>query len=190
MEKQRNIVIEILRIVAMLMIVCGHAFLYGVESYGDKIGCFLFKVLDYICNPGVNIFVIISGYFMINSKFSVKRLLLIWLQVFFYSVSLYLVMVISGSIDFSVIQFIKVLLPISFDRYWFIRVYLYMYMCSPFLNLLLMRLSKKNFLMLFALGWILMVIPASIPAITTFNAAGGEWYTLVFYVVLHRCISL
>lgn len=182
-EKNRNLVIEILRIVAMIMIVCGHAILYGVGNYSDKMGCFWLKVIEYICKSGTDIFVIISGYFMLNSKFSIKKLLLTWLEVFFYSILLYLVMVILGDNNLSTISFLKALFPISFNQYWFICVYLYMYLCSPFLNLLLMRLHQKAYCMLLGLGWILMVIPASIPVISTFNTEAGNgilWFFMLY----------
>lgn len=37
MKKQRNIQIEIIRILAMLMIILGHAFLYGHAAEGVQV---------------------------------------------------------------------------------------------------------------------------------------------------------
>lgn len=67
-----------------------------------------------------------------------------------------------GFNTFSVIDLVKSILPVSFNQYWFMRVYLYMVLCAPFLNILLNNLNKQGHQYLIALGFMLMVIPARV----------------------------
>lgn len=119
---------------------------------------------------------------MVRSKASIKRIITVWFQILFYSLSLYLLTTLSGLNSFSVIDFVKAVLPVSSNQYWFMRVYLYMLLCAPFLNVLLNHLNKQGHQLLISLGIILMVIPASIPGIATFNSEAGNgilWFFML-----------
>lgn len=183
MEKQRKIQIEIVRIIAMYMIVLGHAFTHGNATESIQAGRYLVTAIKTFYVPGTDIFVLISGYFMSRSKVSIKRIITMWLQILFYSLSLYLIITFLGFNTFSVIDLVKSILPVSFNQYWFMRVYLYMVLCAPFLNILLNNLNKQGHQYLIALGFMLMVIPASIPGITTFNSDAGNgilWFFMLY----------
>lgn len=183
MKKQRNIQIEIIRILAMLMIILGHAFLYGHAAEDVNGNAGLTTAIETFAIPGTDIFVLISGYFLLNSKISVKRIVVLWLQILFYSVSLTLLMTTLGISKFSYIDLIKTVLPISFNQYWFMRVYFYLILCVPFLNILLNSLQQKAHKQLIFLGIVLMVIPASIPGIALFNGDAGNgilWFMMLY----------
>lgn len=185
MEKQKNIQIEVVRIIAMFMIVLGHAFTHGnaTESIRGAEYNYLATAFETFSVPGTDIFVLISGYFMVRSKASIKRIITVWFQILFYSLSLYLLTTLSGLNSFSVIDFVKAVLPVSSNQYWFMRVYLYMLLCAPFLNVLLNHLNQQGHQLLISLGIILMVIPASIPGITTFNSEAGNgilWFFMLY----------
>ena len=69
MKKERNLGIDLLKLVLALMIVVNHSIGHGLEQYdaalyeNSKIALgFLWGV----CNPAVNVFFIISGYFLIK----------------------------------------------------------------------------------------------------------------------------
>lgn len=64
MEKQRNIQIEIVRIIAMFMIVLGHAFTHGNATESIQTGGYLATAIKTFSVPGTDIFVLISGYFL------------------------------------------------------------------------------------------------------------------------------
>lgn len=185
MVKQRNIQIEMIRILAMLMIVLGHAFVHGhaAESIQNNMGNYLITAIETFSVPGTDIFVLISGYFLFHSKASVKRIVTVWLQILFYSVSLYLLMTALRLNTFSFLGLLKAFLPISFNQYWFMRVYFYLILCAPFLNILLGSLNRKAHQYLIFLGIILMVIPASIPGIAKFNSDAGNgilWFIMLY----------
>lgn len=81
MEKQRKIQIEIVRIIAMYMIVLGHAFTHGNATESIQAGRYLVTAIKTFYVPGTDIFVLISGYFMSRSKVSIKRIITMWLQI-------------------------------------------------------------------------------------------------------------
>ena len=67
---------ELMRIVSMFMIIVWHLFLYGVNM--DTASPSLKLVFDFfrsIMVVHVNSFILISGYFLINSEFKMSKLL-------------------------------------------------------------------------------------------------------------------
>lgn len=80
--------IELLRIVAMIMIILHHLAIYlrNTKVPLTTTGRCLTTSFFGLGKLGVNIFVLISGYFLINSKFKTKKVIKLWLQVVFYSV--------------------------------------------------------------------------------------------------------
>jgi len=88
-KKQRNSSIELLRVILMLVIVMCHcsASIMSVQVNNNLNKWFL--QLTNLSNLMVDIFVLISGYYICKLKFSFKKVLIILLQVVFYSVGSY-----------------------------------------------------------------------------------------------------
>ena len=95
---------------------------------------------------------------MSQSTFSWKkfwnRLTSFWLQVFFYSVLLFLVAVKMKWIDFNIKELSQTLLPITTSRWWFATDYVMLYIFTPYINVMLNNLTKKqyNYLVLSLIG--------------------------------------
>lgn len=86
-QKQRDSKVEILRIIAMIFIVCSHYAAHGCTHALDIIstdfwGGTLLQFLT-LGNLGVNLFMAIFGYFNVNKDFFPKRLIPILFEVFF-----------------------------------------------------------------------------------------------------------
>ena len=85
-KKQRESNFELLRIVCMALIVLHHLSVHGnivLESITKVNGLFL-TVFSSVGKLAVNVYVLISGYFLINSKFKFSKLLdLVFQTVFF-----------------------------------------------------------------------------------------------------------
>lgn len=101
-NKKRLVNFEILRCALMLMIVAIHFFAHG-EKYASVSGDFCFKldtlcggvnfivsqITDSIAVTAVNLFIFITGYFMIEShKLSLQKIVKLWMPVAFYSVTI------------------------------------------------------------------------------------------------------
>lgn len=101
LKTQRNSNIELLRIIAMLMIVAHHYVTDSLPSYylSDGPNKWLSELLYSYGKTGVNIFVLITGYYMVNMSFSIKRPLKIIGQVWFYSAMTLLVCLMIPSVS-------------------------------------------------------------------------------------------
>lgn len=147
MTKIRKTNIEILRIVAMMFIIFSHFYSHGgfeVVSFNEN-GLFLHSI-QILGKIGVNIFILISGYFLIsNNEISVKKLLLMWIEILFYSITIYLLVVVFSKESFSIRNMVKLFFPISSKQMWFVSSYFIMYIFHPFINILLKNLEKQKY---------------------------------------------
>ncbi|MDF2865671.1 MAG: hypothetical protein K0R72_483 [Clostridia bacterium] len=147
METKRNIGLDLLRIISMLMIVMLHYLGKGgalSTAYGTSTN-YLSWIIEAFCIVAVNCYVYITGYFLVNSNFKIKKILKLWGQVLFYSLSIYFVLLFTNLIDFNIKEMIVSFMPIITKQYWFITVYILLYILSPFLNVMIKNLSKKQF---------------------------------------------
>lgn len=147
MENKRNVGLDFLRIVSMLMIVMLHYLGKGgalSTVYGTS-NNYISWIIEAFCIVAVNCYVYITGYFLVNSKFKIKKILKLWGQVLFYSISIYLILLFTNAIDFNIKDMILSFMPIITKQYWFITVYILLYILSPFLNIMINNLSKKQF---------------------------------------------
>ena len=83
-EKPRQLNMEILRIVAMLMIITLHYLDKGgvLKEFTLKMGLNreLAWIIEALCMGSVNIYVLISGYFLSKSAFKLTRILQLFMD--------------------------------------------------------------------------------------------------------------
>lgn len=145
---------ELLRILAMFMVVIMH-YLYRAGSLPengrelDGIGISA-VVLESFCIVAVNVYVLISGYFLSMSSFSWHRVISVILQTLFYTVLIPPVLALFGVLSFSDITDIyhiwNSIFPIQSGQYWFVTAYVVMCLFSPLLNTAIEKLTQKQLL--------------------------------------------
>lgn len=172
----RDSSMELLRIVAMSMIVVLHFLSHGIKLENLPNNLYYFLTPFFIC--GVNLFFLISGYFQV--KYSLKGILrLIFLVFFFGLINLLLLFYFVGY--FSINNAIRLFLfPVSSSPYWFLAVYLILIIISPILNSFIKLLSipqYNKFLIVFTF-------------ITVYNCGFGFNYAGRFGYSLIQCIYL
>lgn len=176
------------------MIVAGHAITHtDIYNNVGEINFYFVKFFDIVFNVATNIYVVISGYLLCEKTFKIKKVFNLWFQILFYSIVIYLVLVATKQIEFSLTSIVKVLMPISGNQYWFARVYLGLYILSPFLNILIKHLTKKQFqYMLFTCLVLFSLWGSFIPFATTLNSEGGNsiiWFCVLYmfaaYIKIH-----
>lgn len=186
--KVRNSSIELLRIISMIMIVLCHFATHGGFSFNVKslsIPRLWWNFIEMGGNFGVDVFVLISGYFLVTSRgkvFDLKRILKFIGQVFIYSIAIYFVFCVIGEQDFSLESCIKALFPITFNSWWFASTYFVLYLIHPFINMLLQKLDKNTYQVLIAMQIILWCI---IPTFTTSNYQSNN---LMWFITLY-CVA-
>lgn len=185
---ERNSSIELLRIISMIMIVSCHFATHGGFSFDIKILSIprlWWNFIEMGGNLGVDIFVLISGYFLVTNDgkiFNLNRILKFWGQVFVYSIVIYFVFCVIGVCDFELISCIKSVFPITFNAWWFASAYFVLYLIHPFINMLLQKLDKKTYQILIVAQLILWCI------IPTFTTSKYQSNSLVWFVTLY-CVA-
>lgn len=181
----RNTSIELLRIISMIMIMFHHFAYHGNFEWNFNEVTLPHLWYDFILmggKVGVDIFVLISGYFLIENTeklFQPKKLLKFWGQVVFYSITTYLLSVMLRLNAFEIKQLIKVCLPITYPGWWFASTYFMLYLIHPFLNKLLHGLSKTEYqylILMMVLCW------SIIPTATTqlFESNSLLWFVTLY----------
>ena len=186
-NEERDIGLELLRIISMLMIILLHSIdhsgLLGNLVSGSMLywyEWFIYAMVQ-VC---VNCFVLISGYFLIKSRFRFEKLAMLWIEVIFYAFIIKLVMMALGEIPFSITSLISCFVPILTGRYWFVTIYFGMYLLSPFLNISVKSMSKRQHTSLIIVLFLLFSVMGSIyPSFLGMNSGGG--WGLAWFIVLY-----
>lgn len=170
MREKRESGVELLRIISMVFIVMSHYCVHNELLAQNMPISFnmLIEQFGILGNLGVDIFFLLSGFFLSKNEnpFSIKKMIKLLVEVWLYSIGIYILLYIAGIIDFSVKDFIKAFLPTIFMEYSYFTIYIIIYILSPFLNNLINSLEEKRYnqLLLF-----LVMIMCVIPMITTTN---------------------
>ena len=146
---KRNSNIELLRIICALMIVAHHYSLHGMGAAWNydylPIAKMYVEFLGMFGKLAVNVFFIISGYFLVKSKFKISRIIKVIFEVYFYSISIYIVAKYALHLDLSSNIAFN---PIGNNLYWFATTYIFLVIISPIINEIIKRINSRILLLL------------------------------------------
>ena len=183
---QRKTNIELLRIVAMFMVVLLHCNTFGKNLQNtDSLTANWFGVylLESLSIVAVNCYVLISGYFLVTSEFKWRKIFSICFQVLFYSILFYVTIGLMYGWG-SKFTMIWSLLPILTRSYWFATTYVALYAISPFLNIAIKSMSKIQMQScLVVLLAIFCLWPSMLPFASSIDATNG--YGVIWFVTLY-----
>lgn len=146
--KERDSNMELLRCMAMLLVVLVHTgFLsLGLPTQAESLQIpvsvfmrFLTQSVSVVC---VNVFVLLSGWYGI--RFSIKRLGSFLFQVFFFSILIYVCLVVIFPSEYSDANSISIVFMLKGEDYWFVKSYLLLFLFAPFLNTLVEHQEGKQ----------------------------------------------
>lgn len=193
--KARQANIELLRIVAMLMVVVLHYLIKGeaavslaVDSSAVNVVLWLVKAL---CIVTINVYVLISGYFLLEAKWKISRLISLWLQTLCYSVGVPLVCLCLriGEVEqWGLYDWINVLLPVQMEHYWFITAYVVLYLFVPVLSAGVKHMTKKQHELVIAGLLLVFSIPKTIiPIYIPIDRYGYDfgWFMCLFMIAAY-----
>ena len=185
--KKREKNFELLSIISIIMIVIllfnGHGQIMSNVKIGS-IEYFITYFLEYGCIIAVNIYVMITGYYMIKSKIKINKLIKLELEIIFYSVIIYLTLILLNRGNFNISTMIKSCFPILTKQYWFMSAYMGLYILIPFINKLVRNINKKEYMiLLIILTTLLSVIKTAYNKNDVFEANGG--YGLFWFIYLY-----
>lgn len=141
--------IELLRSIAMLMVITLHYLDKGgiltSLSQTQSAGGYSAWILKSFCIVAVNTYVLISGYFLVESGFKLRRLITLIAQVLFYSVLVPAVLLLCGVLpvsELTLYHFLNYVFPVQMEQYWFATAYVLMYLFAPVLSAGVKQMSR------------------------------------------------
>lgn len=194
-KKERMANLEVLRCVAMMMVVVLHYLgkggllpdLTAPLSAQDTVAW----LLEAFCIVAVNVYMMISGYFLCESSFKLSRLLALWIQLWLYSVGIGVLAAVTGIVpaaEVSTHYYLTLLFPVTMGHYWFLTAYVFLYLLLPFVGMGLRRMTKQQFqvalvLLLFSFCLLKSLLPFRLEE----DSKGYDclWYLCVFCVAAY-----
>ncbi len=183
--------LELLRCVAMMMVVALHFLDKGkllpkLSEADMETAGYAAWLLESFCIVAVNVYMLISGYFLCVSSFKLSRLLSLYLQVWFYSVIFGLIGGVTGiaaGTSFDIHYLLTLVFPISMGHYWFLTAYFYLYLFLPFIGRAVAQMNQRQLqistgLLFFAFCLLKSVLPLRLEM----DGKGYDclWYLCVF----------
>ena len=173
MKAQRQINLEILRILCMLFIITGHV--------GGRSGIESFSSFATVAPHAVNCFVLISGYFLINSKFKAERFLRTAIETIFYTFIVTIILYACNKANvYDVAKSIMPFAPTKFS-YWFVNKYLAVILLSPFIGKVCSNLTKRQYQILLAS---LLLIGSTFIKVFPFGELFGNGFSLLWMITV------
>lgn len=194
---------EVLRILCAVLIIFHHYAVYG--GIADRFdvasltNVYIGRFLAIGGRIAVSIFLIIMGYFLINSKFKIRRFLKIFFEWWFYAILVEAFWVFVWKEDRVIKNF--------FRTYWFVHAYMAVYLISPFLNKAIKMFTKKQLLLLILVllyimqffassnfGWAvyMYIIGAYIKLhnVELKEPKKAKWYALTLYILIFASMPI
>lgn len=193
MRRQANF--EVLRVLAMAMIVAMHFMLKGgiavpMSDDGSLVNHIAW-IIEAFCIVAANCYVLIGGYFMIEVEWKLKKLIALVMQVLFYSLLVPLACLLLGIGDvaqWSVYEWVFAILPLQMDHYWFATSYVLLFMLVPVLAPGIKQLSQKQ--LQITIGVLLLyycVIKSFSPILLSTDNYGYDlgWFICLFLIAAY-----
>lgn len=169
---------DMLRIVSILLIVTFHCAYKSGFVFGDglSVNKFVVKLFWMFGELGVNLFILITGYFQIARDFRWKKLLGLACEVYVYHWVTILFGCYIGAYRFTGKKSVFLaFFPVTLNWYWYVTAYMLVYILSPYLNRFARGMDQplyRRFLLT------MMVIFSAIPTVfgLLYNTTEGMLY--------------
>lgn len=180
---------ELLRIIAMAMVIALHYISRGIVapklSVDGSVYNHIWWLVLAFCNVSVNVYVLISGYFLVDAEWHVNKVIRLIAQVLFYSILVGIIVSKVMSIPLSFDNILTIILPIEYEHYWFATAYVIMYMLAPVLSIAVNQLPKKQLTTVIVLLLFIFSIPKSLnPYLIPTDSYGYDfgWFICLFLI--------
>lgn len=165
-KRKRESNIELLRIIAMIMIITSHFSLFVRWDLHNQNILQNVKVMMFspFGTAGATVFFIVTGYFttrknvniQISIKTELKKILNIWCEALFYSLSVVVILMLCG-VTIAKNQLLTSIFIFTRAEYWFVSAYIILCLVSPFLSIIVERLNFQEYVRLFIILIVLLI---------------------------------
>ena len=168
----------------MLMIVAHHFSMHGGFPYinDDPLYKGFLQFFGAGGKIGVIVFLLISGYFLVKSTFSWRKLGRLVVQIWGYSLAAIAVAFCLGLPLGDDRKLVRYLLPLGYMS-WFAHSYLILFLLSPFINKLLLSAKKKWLQWFLFLGVLLWYLLPTVSGLVGESVHVGKSTTIQFIFV-------
>lgn len=185
-NETRNYGIDALRMIAMLLVLTSHilscgGILEAATPFSSQYNtAWLLQIIAY-CS--VDCYALISGYVGITAKYKYHNIILLWLQVVYYTVCITLLFFIFVPGSVALKNWIRAILPVTSGYYWYFTSYFALFLFMPLLNAAINNMSKKQ------LGIIVLGFTLVFSCLQTlfhreiFGTASNAWLLMILYII-------
>lgn len=193
-KRERNSGVDLLRIIAMIMVVVLHVINQGgvLNAAADNVANYLISSFFVAAAYGaVNCYALVSGYVGMDSKHKYTSIMQLFLQVIFYTLLVTAMFYFLNPDKYGIWSFKSALFPVSNESYWYFTAYFGMFFFAPFFNKMLNCLSKKEAK---TLAISIIMVLSVIPCVFRKDVFKSEWgYSMLWLSALYLlggCIKI
>lgn len=186
MKNERNLGIDLLRILCMHMIVLHHV----LDNCGISAGVEMFSVnYTIVClmhgvnHCAINTYALISGYVYADSNYKISSIIKMWLQVLFYTTGFLILFAVLAPEMINRRTLLTSLFPMLTEHYWYFTQYVCMFFFIPVLNIILNVWNTEQFKRFFLVAFVLFSCVNVIVNTNLFNVDDG--YSAIWLAVLY-----
>ena len=192
----RNSRMELLRLIGMYFVVLAHESAFGIRNLIFPLAPqdMTFNVcLNYVLNfPGTAfnlIFIILAGYYGIHRRPSYKRISVLAVQECFYAWILAIIVLGGGLRALGQKDVLQAAFPLFTGYNWFINCYIVLMLIAPFLNKMILALSRRDLFLLIAVLFTLRILNTA-AGMETFVVVGRNLEVFVFCYLIGAYMRL
>ncbi len=133
----------------------------------------------------VNCYALITGYVCYGREQHFSRFFALWMQVVFYCVLITSLFYIFSPGSIGIKEFIKALMPVTRNQYWYFTAYAVLFAFLPFLNRMIAALNSKSLILIvLIIAFVESILPSFTFSSGVFNNAGyGVIWLACLYVI-------
>lgn len=175
---------ELLRIVSMLLIVTYHMRAQGIYNFDllpvhTQIFLNTFGLWGRV---GVNLFLIIGCYFMAGQDFRMSKILVLWGELYIYSV-IFSLITLAHTKELSLKLIEHAFFPFLSGQCWFITIYIILMIFAPFLNYLLTMEENQLTRLIICGGGVLTGFSTITPRLMDNTITNISWFIFVYIFI-------
>lgn len=195
----RNSNLELLRIVAMMGIILSHYhFFLGELMEANPTS--LMSIYHYSIGMGgkigINVFMLITGYFMCTKEISAAKFVRLLAQIYFYCILIQGLFMIMGAISVNRYSVLDMLFPFyMLHMDCFIADFMWFYLFIPFVRILIENITRKQHFILILLSLIVFIGYNTLPGFYT-QVNPITWFIVLMFIASYvrlynpRCLQV
>ncbi len=188
-SKQRDTNIELLRILAMFMIVCSHS-TFSVYNELMEYPKATNSLIQYLISGGgkigINIFMLISGYYMCKMDITLYKFVKLLTQIYFYDLIIGAILFMIGMADFSIKNIVDYIFPFRYNGIdYFTTAFLFFYVSIPFWRILVDNMSQQLHKYFLMFGYVCYVFYYDIPFLVIPQLDAVLWFGYLYVIAAY-----